>query len=201
MKVIAILFMLLGLGLIVVLGFAYLLGFAMSFDAPGSDKDAGAWGMRFLIFLPILLFIVVLVFALKAFVGGHYARSVGIGSIFVVAIIAFGGYTYVTSSRSLKAYQKERAREEELTRLYPKEKYLRPAGAVTDTIFVFPNGIVSYRYLSAPNFPLSGPLGDLNESRDTIIYYRSPHNDIKIEELDAFVDEKGRKITDVYAVR
>ena len=67
MKGLALILMFLTLLAIVGFGLFYLLGFAMSFDAPGSDKDPAAWGMRLLMFLPAIVFIIVLAFAWKAY--------------------------------------------------------------------------------------------------------------------------------------
>jgi hypothetical protein len=44
-------------------------------------------------------------------------------------------------------------------------------------------------------------LGDLNESRDTLIYYDHLRNELRRKELDQFADVQGRKITDFYVVK
>lgn len=200
MKIISILLMLFGVLLIVVLGLMYLLGFAMSFDAPDSG-DGKAWLFRLLMFVPILILVAVLIFAMKAFASDNYVRSMRIGLVFVLAAAGIAAYLFGTSYSSLRQYRKEMAQDAEDARLYPRQKFIRPYEGGADTIIVFPNRIVAYRFNSAPDFPLSGPLGDLNEKRDAIIYNHSPHNDIRIDELDQFVDAQGRKLTDVYAIR
>jgi hypothetical protein len=44
-------------------------------------------------------------------------------------------------------------------------------------------------------------LGDLNESRDTILYYNHFRNELRKEELEQFTDEHCRSITNIYAVK
>lgn len=200
MKIIAILLMLFGIALIVIFGFMYLLGFAMSFDAPGSDQDMKAWGMRLLIFVPILILVVAFIFALTAFISGNYVRSMRIGLIFPIIGASIWVFLWTTTNNSMYDYQAEMAQDAADAIRYPKQKFLRPVASGTDTIIVFPNGIVAYRVIG-PDFPLSGPLGDLNPKRDSIIYNRSLHNDLRIEELDQFIDEKGQKITDVFEIK
>ncbi len=200
MKVTAILLMLLGILLIGGMGFMYLLVFAMSFDAPGSESDIKAWWLRLLMFLPILFLVAVLIFAWRAYSRGNYVRSVRIGLIFI--IVGVGGFLLLSfqSYSTMRDFRAFEAQEAEYIRLYPEQRFLRPVERGVDTIIVFPNRIVAYRIIG-PDFPLSGPVGDLNEQRDTIVYYRSIHNDISIDELYQFVDEQGRKITDVYAIK
>ena len=79
MKTLAILLMLLTIVMIVGFGLFFLLGFAMSFDAPGSTTDPKAWGMRLLIASPLLIFLVCLILAWKAYAGGYYGKSVLLG--------------------------------------------------------------------------------------------------------------------------
>lgn len=57
MKILALVLMVLTILVIVGFGFAYLLGFVMSFDAPGSDKDPDAWSFRILMLGPIVIFL------------------------------------------------------------------------------------------------------------------------------------------------
>ena len=152
--------MLLGVFMILAYGFMYLLGFAMSFDAPGSANDPKAWGMRFLILLPLLVFIVVLIFAFLAFIGGHYNRSVIFGSVFVVSGLVIFGYLFITTFNTTSEYKKTLAQEIEDAKLYPVETYTREFEGQTDSIIVFPSRIVSYRLHVGREFPWAGPLGD-----------------------------------------
>ena len=169
MKVTAILLMLLGVLLIAVMGFLYLLGFAMSFDAPDSG-DLKAWLMRLLLFVPLIVLVLALIFAWIAYNSGNYMRSARIGSVFGLAVIGLIVYAIGTSYSTMSDFRGQIAQEAEDARLYPKQTFLRPYDGGADTIIVFPNRVVAYRLNSAPDFPLSGPVGDLNEHRDAIIY-------------------------------
>jgi len=145
MKVLAILLMLLTIVMIVGFGMFYLLGFAMSFDAPGSTTDPKAWGMRLLIFAPILIFLVCLIMAWKAYAGGEFGKSVVLGAVAPVICIALYAWMAVTSMSSMKQYNDQVAKEKELEAKYPVEKYIRTAEGVSDTIIVWPTGVVAYR--------------------------------------------------------
>jgi hypothetical protein len=81
MKTLAILLLLLTFLMMLGFGMFYLLGFAMSFDAPGSTSDPKAWGMRLLIFAPMIIFLVVLVMAWQAYAAGNYRKSVLLGIV------------------------------------------------------------------------------------------------------------------------
>lgn len=202
MKALSILLMLAGVFMILAFGFMYLLGFAMSFDAPGSDKSPEAWRMRILMLLPLLIFLVTLVLSFKAFGEGNYKKSVLLGAVSpVIGLILFGSMT-LTSMKSLNQYNDEIALQKEYDAKYPIQKYLRLGEAGTDTIIVWPNGIVAYR-LHIPDMPKpwGGPLGDLSEDRTTILFSRTPDTKIKFEDLSLFLDENGRRFTDVYEVR
>ncbi len=201
MKTAALLLILLSVLLVFGFGFFYLLGFAMSFDAPGSDKSPAAWGMRILMLTPILIFIVFILLAWIAFQAGNYRRSVILGLIPPAIGIALLGIMAVTSFASLSAFRRQRAQEEADARRYPVQKFMRPVEGGTDTIIVFPSRIVAYRKYMGTEHHWGGPLGDLNESRDVILYYHHPDNRIPKEELNQFIDETGRKLTDVYQVR
>jgi ABC-type transport system involved in multi-copper enzyme maturation permease subunit len=200
MKTASILFMILGILMVLGFGFMYLLGFAMSFDAPGSTSDPAAWWMRFLMFLPILIMIGALIFAMIAFARGNYKQSF-IASVVPVGIfILIIGFMFISSFASMNKYKAQMAAEAEDARLYPVQKFLRHVEGGTDTIIVFPNRIVAYRKYLGTNIPWGGPLGDLNEKRDTIYYYSSHDTKIGMGELDQFTDENGRKFTDVFNI-
>ncbi len=173
----------------------------MSFDAPGSTTDPKAWGMRLLIASPLLIFLVCLILAWKAYAGGHYGKSVLLGTVAPVVCIALYAWMSITSMASMKQYNDQVAKEEEMKAKYPVEKYMRTADGVSDTIIVWPNGIVAYRLNIGMEFPWNGPLGDLSEDRKTITYDRRPDTKLQIEELYHFMDEDGRIFTNVYAVQ
>lgn len=202
MKILAILLMLAGVFMILAFGFMYFMGFVMSFDAPGSDKSPQAWGMRLLMFLPVLIFLVSLILSFVAFGAGHYKKSVLFGTVSpVIGIILFGAMA-ISSMKSMKKYNDNIALEKENAVKYPVQKYLRPVEYGTDTIIVWPSGMVAYR-LNVPEYkePWGGLVGDLSEDRTSIVFARTSDTKIKFEDLPLFVDEKGRRFTDVYEVR
>ena len=201
MKTFAILLMLLTIVIMAGYGLFYLLGFAMSFDAPGSDKDPKAWGMRFMIFFPMFIFLAMLILAWQAYYTGNYKRSVLLGAVTPAMGAILFGYLMVSSMSSMREYRNQVAKEKELEAKYPVEKYIRTADGVSDTIIVWPNGIVAYRLNIGREHPWNGPLGDLNETRDTLIYDRREDTKLRIEELYHFMDEQGRIFTNVYAVK
>jgi branched-subunit amino acid transport protein len=59
----------------------------MSFDSPGSVNDPKAWLMRVLMFLPILILLIALIWSFVAYSGGNYKRSVIINSTLAGAFI------------------------------------------------------------------------------------------------------------------
>jgi len=72
----------------------------------------------------------------------------------------------------------------------------------TDSIIVWPNGIVAYRlHIEGMENTWNGPLGDLNERRDTLTYDRRDDTRLRMEELYHFMDQDGRVFTNVYAVK
>jgi hypothetical protein len=182
-------------------GLMYAFGFVMSFDAPGSMTNLKGWWMRFLIFLPILGLVVVLIFAAMAFRAERYKRSAIIGSLFAVSGIGFMLYLSIMTIDATHSFDQWKAKEDEAARLYPVQKFLRQSDTTADTIIVYPSGIVAYRLLANRDFPWNGPLGDLNASRDVILYNRSNDTKITWEELDQFIDGNGRKLTEVYSIR
>lgn len=203
MKIIALLLMLLGVALIAGVGVMSLLAFAMGFDAPGSADKPGVWLLNSLIFLPSIGLMVVLVLAFNAYRSGQYGRSVGFGSVF--ALLAGGGALYFskTSYDALRDYRAREAEAAENARLYPLQKFVRSFEGGADTILVFPDRIVAYRLAKRGDlpFPYSGPVGDLNEARDAILISRSYDWRIGLAEFPEFVDENGRKLTEVYSIR
>ena len=135
MKIFAILLMLLTILMIIGFGLFYLLGFAMSFDAPGSTTDPKAWGMRFMLFAPIIIFIICLILAWKAYAGDYYGKSVLLGMVAPVVCIALYAWMSITSMTSIKQYNDQAAKEEEMKAKYPVEKYMRtgPLGTAYGT--------------------------------------------------------------------
>ncbi len=203
MKILALLLMLLGLLLILGVGAMSVLLFAMSFDAPGSAEKPGNWLLNALIFLPLLLLLAVLIYAFIAYQSGNYTRAVWLGSVFGIALV--GGFAFfgITSLTTLRHMQAERAKETEEARLYPEQRFIRPFEGGADTIIVFPNRIVAYRMPRRGDMPFaySGPVGDLNESRDAIVIDPVFDRRIELAEFPEFVDERGRRLTEVYSVR
>ncbi|HZV69367.1 MAG TPA: hypothetical protein VFG10_07485 [Saprospiraceae bacterium] len=202
MKIAAILLMLFGVFLILGLGFMSLLGLAMSFDAPGSESDSVAWMNRILIFvLPLIVLTLVLFFAWISFRKGHYTRSFWIGSIFALVLIGFVLLTTIFSFISVNKFQNITKNDAENERLYPLQKFLRPVDGGVDTILVFPGRTVAYRLYTGEAYPFAGPVGELNETRDTIIIDFDQDTRLIKEELSQFVNTEGRRLTDIYGVK
>ena len=202
MKALAIILMIITIIMMGVFGLFYLMGFAMSFDAPGSDKDPQAWGMRLLIFLPEIIFLVMLILAWMAYSSGQYKKSAILGAVSPGVMILFFIWMSIASMSSMVEYNNELAKEKELEAKYPVQKYIRQTGLGTDTIIVWPNGIVAYRlHLAGMENTWNGPLGDLSEDRTTITYDRRPDTRLPMEDLVQFVDESGRKFTEVFVVQ
>ena len=201
MKALALVFLILLVFLTGIVAILYFFGFVMSFDAPGSDKDPAAWQTRMILFLPVILCIALLIGGFIAYLRGRYGMSVIMTGIpMVLAVIGFAAMV-ITSMSSLNDYKAERAREAELAKKYPVEKYLRPANGGTDTVIVWPNGIVAYRLYIGTAKPWGGPLGDLNPARDTLFYYEHQDTRVRREELTGFTDAEGRVFTEVYQVK
>ena len=202
MKTLAILLMLLTLLMMVGFGMFYLLGFAMSFDAPGSTSDPKAWGMRLLMFAPAIIFLVVLILSWQAYAAGNYRKSVLLGIVSPAICIALYIWMMVTSMMSLKFYQNQVAEEKEMEARYPKETYTRTGPLGTDSIIVWSSGIVAYRlHIEGMENTWDGPLGDLSKDRKTITYDRRPDTRLPMEELYHFMDQEGRIFTNIYEVK
>jgi len=202
MKAFAVILMILLVLVLAVSGMLYFFGFVMSFDAPGSASDGKAWGTRFLFFLPVIFCGLMLVLSIIAFARKKYGRSALYSGSIVVLAVGLWIAAIAASFASVGNYQAQLKAEKELAKKYPAQKYLRPTSTGgTDTLIVWPTRMVAYRLYIPENKPWGGQLGDLNEARDTLIYYESRDNRIRREELDQFVDEGGRKFTDVYGVR
>ncbi|HEY3385928.1 MAG TPA: hypothetical protein VGK46_05425, partial [Saprospiraceae bacterium] len=122
MKTIAILLMLVTIVMMVGFGMFYLLGFAMSFDAPGSTTDPKAWGMRMLIFAPMIIFLVMLVLAWQAYSAGNFQKSALLGAVSPLICIALYAWMAITSMSSMKDYNAQVAKEKEMEAKYPVEK-------------------------------------------------------------------------------
>jgi hypothetical protein len=202
MKTLAIILMLLTILMMVGFGMFYLLGFAMSFDAPGSTSDPKAWGMRLLLFSPVIIFLIVLVMSWQAYAAGNYRKSVLLGVVSPAICVGLYLWMMVTSMSSMKQYNDQVAAEKEMEARYPKEEYTRTGLLGTDTIIVWSTGIVAYRlHIEGMENTWNGPLGDLNASRDTLTYDRRDDTKLRMEELYHFMDEGGRVFTNVYAVK
>ena len=202
MKTLSILLMLLTLLMMVGFGMFYLLGFAMSFDAPGSTSDPKAWGMRLLMFAPAIIFLVVLILSWQAYAAGNFRKSVFLGAVSPAICIILFGWMVVTSMMSLKQYQNQVAEEKEMEARYPKETYTRTGPLGIDSIIVWSSGIVAYRlHIEGTENTWDGPLGDLSKDRKTITYDRRPDTRLPMEELYHFMDPEGRIFTNVYAVK
>ena len=201
MKTVALLLMIISVIALFGFGLMYLLGFAMSFDAPGSQSDPKAWGMRFLMFLPVLFLIVALIISIVAFSSGNYKRVVIINIIPIAICAAFIAFMFISSFSSLASYRALQAQEARDAKLYPEQRFLRNVEGGTDTIIVFPSRIVAYRKYQGTNIPWSGPLGDLEKDHKTLKVIVNSDTKIYKEELDQFVDEKGRKFTEVYIIQ
>lgn len=156
MKILALVLMVLTVLVIVGFGFAYLLGFVMSFDAPGSDKDPDAWSFRILMLGPIVIFLSLFVLSIRAYSAGQYKRSVLMGAATPVIGLGLFGAMTLSSVASYKSYQKEEARQRELEKRYPVQRFTRPAEGGTDTLIVWPSGIVAYRLYMGPDKPVWG---------------------------------------------
>lgn len=202
MKTLALLFMILGVVVMFFGGFMGLMGFAFAFDAPGSADDPSVWLIAILMFtLPILIPIVILIFSFLSYRKGNYGRAVLISAIFPLLIVGFTVLSVTSTYFSMKEFNAQREQQAEDERLYPKQTYLRAGEYGADTILVFPDRIVAYRLNVGVEYPYNGPLGDLNESRDTLLYRERPDTKLTREELSQFTDANGRKFTEVYAVK
>jgi hypothetical protein len=201
MKAIALLLLIATLVCILGAGLMYFFGFIMSFDAPGSTTDPKGWLMRGLIFLPVLAGVVLLIWGFMAYGGGHYKKALLLGSIYPVLCVCFYVYLSITSLAATRQYQEKRIQEEQDAIDFPMQTYLRHRDVGTDTIIVWPSRLVAYR-LHVPEFEntWNGPLGDLNDARNVMVYKYAKDTRLKPEELGEFTDESGRRFTDVYRV-
>jgi hypothetical protein len=120
--------------------------------------------------------------------------------VFGVSLIGGAMLLLYSSYSSMKGFKEFEVKEAEHSNLHPVQKYIRPYEGGADTIVVFSNGIVAYR-LTGTDIPWSGPLGDLDANREVIAFNNGSDTKIKIEELNQFVDEQGRKFTEVYSVQ
>ncbi|MEP6647942.1 MAG: hypothetical protein ABJC12_12710, partial [Saprospiraceae bacterium] len=154
MKIASIFLMIFGVLLILGYGLMGLMGFAMSFDAPGSENDPTAWVYRFLIFVaPIIVMTVILIMSFAAYNKGNYGRSFWIGSLFgfgLITVIIFLTADAYLSVAKFRAIDHQQATDE---KLYPIEKYIRPLAVGADTVIVFPGRIVAYRLYTGEQYP------------------------------------------------
>ncbi len=202
MKTLAILLMLLGVLLIAGLGLMSLLGFAMSFDAPGSAQNPLNWLISILVIvLPFIVLTGILIFSWMAFHSGDYTRSALIGSVFGVIIIGTGMFVGISSYNTLHGIHNITVTDAQNVRLYPIEKFFRRVDKGVDTIIIFPNHIVSYRFCPRGTYKATGSVGDLNMERNTITVNFDAGAKLNREELSQFIDEKGRKLTEAYSIR
>lgn len=202
MKTLAILLMIMGVLLLFGVGLMGLIAFAMSFDAPGSADNPANWIWSLsMLFGPIFFILVILIFAWKAFRKGMYTRSVLISSIYGVAIIGGMFFLFASSMFARTNLQTTIFHDEANEKMYPRQIFLRSAAGGTDTIIVFPSGIVAYRLYTGAQNSFGGPVGDLNNTRDTIIMDLDTDTKINREDLSQFVNREGGKLTDVYGVK
>lgn len=196
MKPLALILLILGCVLVLVIGLVSLFIFAMSLG-PSGTANVG-WGDRLLILLPIILLAPALFLAFIAFMAGNYSRSAKIGSVFAITLV--GGLIFLSIEASKSArYVRELQQQELEYAQYPVQKFIRPTETGADTLIVFPSRVVAYRIFD-PNrpFPLSGPLGELNKTRDTIQIDRRSEGDLKRGEFESFVNSAGEKFAEVF---
>ncbi|HJW29754.1 MAG TPA: hypothetical protein VJ508_11010, partial [Saprospiraceae bacterium] len=157
MKTAALVFIILDVLVLFGFGAFYLLGFAMSFDAPDSGSDPKAWWLRFVFFLPVLLMLVALIYAVVAFSAGNYKRSF----LFSIVPVAAGVLIYmalmISSLTTMMKFKNQTAKEAAEAKLYPEQRFLRQVEGGTDTIIVFPNRLVAYRKYQGTDIPWGGP--------------------------------------------
>jgi hypothetical protein len=202
MKTLSILLMIITVLAMAGFGIFYLLGFAMSFDVPGSTSDPKAWGMRLLLLAPMFIFLVLLILSWQSFSAGNYKKSVLLGLVTPAVCVGFYLWMMVASIGSMKKYNEGLIKEKELEVKYPVEKYTRTGPLGTDTIIVWPNGLVAYRLnVEGMANTWNGPLGQLDAVRKVMTYERRPDTRIAIEELYHFMDEEKRIFTNVYGVQ
>lgn len=201
MKAASILLLIITLVCLLGAGLMYFFGFIMSFDAPGSTTDPKGWMMRALLFLPVLAGVVLLIMGFVAYNAGDFKKALIFGSIYPVLSVLLLVFLSVTTMNASRQFRETRIKEAQDAIDFPKQTYLRHRDVGTDTIIVWPSRIVAYR-LHVPEFEntWNGPLGDLNETRDVMVYKHSTDTRLKPEELSEFTDENGRKFTDVYRV-
>lgn len=201
MKLLAILLMLLIVVIIAGAFIMYVMMFAMSFDAPGSTSDPKAWLLRFVAFLPIVAFVLVIIFSFLALRAGQPGKAVAIsGSAVAVTAILWTIFT-LSSMRSMREYQDKVKQEKEWEKQFPVQKFVREKEIGADTIIVWPSKIVAYRIGGGDGPALGGGVGMMNDTRDTLIYSEHFDNRIPRNELEQFVNEQGRRFTDVYRVQ
>lgn len=198
MKIIAILLLVLGCLLIVGLGFLYVFMFALSFDAPGSDSDPKAWMYRLLFFLPFIGLIVALIGSFIALRAGNYSRSAGIGSVFGLALVVLWLLSAKMDSDNERIVREMREQQLEDAK-YPVQTFFRTTERGADTIIVFPSRIVAYRVFDQTfNKTIGGPIGKLNQTRDTIQLEKNREDFLKREEYEQFVNSDGKKFTEAF---
>lgn len=202
MKIIALLLIIFGVLFIAGFGVMWLLLFAMSFDAPGSVDNAGIWGIHLVVLLLFFGFILAVIYATKAYRNGNYARSMGFSSFFALVFLVIALFLGISSKETLQEIQASNTKAAEDVRLYPTEKFIRRIEGGADTIIVFPSRIVAYRLYVKGGYTFGCPVGDLNEARDTI-FVNGKEFDEKIGRggLSQFLDERGRKLTEVFIIK
>lgn len=201
MKLLAILLMLLIVVIIAGAFIMYVMMFAMSFDAPGSMSDPKAWLLRFVAFLPIVAFVLVIIFSFLALRAGQPGKAVAISGSAVAATAVLWTIFALSSMRSMREYQDKVKQEKEWEKQFPVQKFVREKEIGADTIIVWPSKIVAYRIGAGDGPALGGGIGMMNDTRDTLIYSEHRDNRIPRNELEQFVNEQGRRFTDVYRVQ
>ena len=196
MKPLAIVLLILGCVLVAIFGFAAFVVLIMSFGSSAHTAQNGGSGL--LILLPVMLLALALLLAFTAFMAGNYRRSARIGSVFAITLVGAILFLTLEGLKSARYVQKMQEQEREDAQ-YPVQKFIRPTEWGADTLIVFPSRVVAYRMFD-PNksFPLSGPLGTLAKTRDTIQLDRFREDHLKREEWEGFVNSAGEKFTEVF---
>ena len=106
---------------------------------------------------PIVIFLSLFILSIRAYSAGQYKRSRPDGGCHPVIGLGLFGAMTLSSVASYKSYQKEEARQRELEKRYPVQRFTRPAEGGTDTLIVWPSG---NRGFTASIWDPTNPLGE-----------------------------------------